>query len=119
DRSKRPLMGRTAESLCDVTVVTQNSQAADEMKSGIKGREEDNAMSDLIHGVEFPENIVKCQNRREAIVWALSNADADDTVLIISSDNAIQNTGNNRIADRQFVRQWLYENQPCVDTFWD
>ena len=24
----------------------------------------------------------------------------------------------NFVPDREFIKHWLYENQPCVETFW-
>ncbi|MDO5565273.1 MAG: hypothetical protein Q4G59_01360, partial [Planctomycetia bacterium] len=57
--------------------------------------------------------------RPEAIAWALSNASPDDTVVIIGTDPAVDEDATDEIlSSRQFVRHWLYENQPSLEPFW-
>lgn len=108
DRSKRPLMGRLAESLTDMVVITSNRDEADT-----------GSINDLLHGMENPSrNVQKIRRRCEAVTWALSNAGPDDAVVVVGSDLGPDADPEEVITDRQFVRHWLYENQPCLEPYW-
>lgn len=108
DRSKRPLMGRLAESLSDVVIVTSNRDESDT-----------DSMNDLLHGMETPSrNVQKIRRRCEAITWALSNASPEDAVVVVGSDIRPDADPEEVVTDRQFVRHWLYENQPCLEPYW-
>jgi UDP-N-acetylmuramoyl-L-alanyl-D-glutamate--2,6-diaminopimelate ligase len=108
DRSKRPLMGRAAELNSDLVILTIGRQA--DAAAGVK---------DLLQGIE---NNAKCLmrtfRRSDAITWALSNAAPEDTVLVVGSDLPPGADPEEVVSDRQFVRHWLYENQPCLESFW-
>ncbi|MDO4587000.1 MAG: UDP-N-acetylmuramoyl-L-alanyl-D-glutamate--2,6-diaminopimelate ligase [Planctomycetia bacterium] len=110
DRSKRPLMGRTAETLCDITVVTTN----------INGRRNGTeSVNDILQGFESQDKKVRIiPKRSDAISWVLSNANPDDCVLIIGNDPLLDDSDKDTFSDRQFVRHWLYENQPCIESYW-
>ena len=109
DRSKRPLMGRVAESKSDVVVVTVGREKSD-ATGGI---------NDILQGMENPvRNVQKIFRRPEAITWALSNAAPEDAVLVVGSDLPPEFDPEEVVSDRQFVRHWLYENQPCLEPFW-
>jgi len=108
DRSKRPMMGRVAESIADTVIVTVNRDA-----------EDTGSVDDLLRGMEQPARCVQKMSRRcDAIIWALSNAASDDSVLVIGSDLGPDADPEEIVSDRQFVRHWLYENQPCLDSYW-
>ena len=108
DRSKRPLMGRAAEQGSDLVILTIGRQA--DPATGVK---------DLLQGIENSAKCLKRTFRRsDAITWALSNAAPEDTVLIIGSDLTPGVDPEETVSDRQFVRHWLYENQPCLEAFW-
>ncbi len=108
DRSKRPLMGRAAELGSDLVILTIGRQP--DPATGVK---------DLLQGIENSAKCLKRTFRRsDAITWALSNAAPEDTVLIIGSDLAPGADPEETVSDRQFVRHWLYENQPCLEAFW-
>lgn len=108
DRSKRPLMGRTAESLSDRVIVTVNRDESD-----------GDGINDILQGMENPSrNVQRVFRRCDAITWALSNASPEDAVLIVGSDLAPEADPEEIVSDRQFVRHWLYENQPCLEPFW-
>ncbi|MBR5414775.1 MAG: UDP-N-acetylmuramyl-tripeptide synthetase [Thermoguttaceae bacterium] len=108
DRSKRPLMGRAAELGSDLVILTIGRQA--DPATGVK---------DLLQGIENSAKCLKRTFRRsDAITWALSNAAPEDTVLIVGSDPAPDVDPEEIVSDRQFVRHWLYENQPCLEAFW-
>ena len=36
----------------------------------------------------------------------------------VGSDLAPGADPEETVSDRQFVRHWLYENQPCLEAFW-
>lgn len=109
DRSKRPLMGRKAETHSDVVAITSGSFAE-------TANEE--AVTDILQGFDCRDrNVRSWAKRKDAIVWALSDAGPEDTVLIIGS-GAAEDRPDEIISDRQFVRNWLYENQPCLEPFW-
>ena len=108
DRSKRPLMGRAAEQGSDLVILTIGRQA--DPATGVK---------DLLQGIENSAKCLKRTFRRsDAITWALSNAAPEDTVLIVGSDLTPGTDPEETVSDRQFVRHWLYENQPCLEAFW-
>ena len=108
DRSKRPLMGRAAEQGSDLVILTIGRQA--DPATGVK---------DLLQGIENSAKCLKRTFRRsDAITWALSNAAPEDTVLIVGSDLTPGADPEETVSDRQFVRHWLYENQPCLEAFW-
>ena len=101
-------MGRLAESLSDVVVVTSNRDESDT-----------DSMNDQLHGMETPSrNVQKIRRRCEAITWALSNASPEDAVVVVGSDIRPDADPEEVVTDRQFVRHWLYENQPCLEPYW-
>ncbi|RJR12892.1 UDP-N-acetylmuramyl-tripeptide synthetase [Candidatus Parcubacteria bacterium] len=71
DTWKRPVMGRIADELCDVVILT-NEDPYDEDPKQIVG--------DLAHGMTRKPTII--MDRREAIAHALKNAQPGDAVLI-------------------------------------
>ena len=108
DRSKRPLMGRTAETFSDIVAITSGSY---------NESAKDEAVTDILQGFDCRDrNVRSWAKRKDAIIWALSDAGPDDVVLIIGSGEAGEN--DDSTCDRQFVRCWLYENQPCLEPFW-
>jgi len=110
DRSKRPLLGRTAETLCDITIVTTNINAR---------RNATDSINDILQGFESQDKKVRIiPKRNDAISWVLSNANPDDSVLIIGNDPLMDESDKDTVSDRQFVRHWLYENQPCMESYW-
>lgn len=109
DRSKRPLMGRVAESFSDRVVVTLGRDEPDSAPG----------LNDLLQGMENAVcGVQKIFRRPDAIVWALSNASPEDTVLVVGSDPSPEADPEEIVSDRQFVRHWLYENQPCLEPYW-
>lgn len=110
DRSKRPLLGQIASNMADDLVVTSADFT-------MPATEE--ALADVLAGIkDAPHTRSYCQ-RPEAIAWALSNVSPDDTVVIIGSDPVVDEDASEEIlSSRQFVRNWLYENQPSLEPFW-
>ena len=108
DRSKRPLIGRAAEKNSDLVILTIGRQS--DPAIGVK---------DLLQGMQNSSKcLMRTFRRSDAITWALSNAAPEDTVLIVGSDLPPESDPEEVVSDRQFVRHWLYENQPCLEPFW-
>ena len=72
DPMKRPLMGKAAAETADVLVVTSDNPRSEDPGSII---------SQITSGIGETKFIVE-PDRRKAIFYALSNADADDTVVV-------------------------------------
>lgn len=110
DRSKRPLMGHVAEKLADRSVVTAGNH--------LESQRED-AFEDMIRGFVSKENLTVVKNRKEAIETTLAQAEPDDCVLIVGQDvSTLDKINESFVPDRQFIKHWLYENQPCAETSW-
>ena len=74
DRTKRPIMGKTAGKLSDFLVVTSDNP-----------RSEDPAkiIDDIMPGVlESGCEYIRIENRREAIKWAMENAKKGDIIIL-------------------------------------
>lgn len=110
DRSKRPLMGSVAETLADRVVVTRGNFPKSQAQE---------ALDDLLRGCKNSEKSIVLADRKDAIIWALSQATPEDVVLVVGCDaSTLDEIDENFVADRQFVRHWLYENQPCLEPYW-
>lgn len=110
DRSKRPMLGHTAETRADFTIVTSGNHPGSQSKE---------AFDDLLLGFDKKDDVVVVNKRKDAIVWALSHASPDDCVLFVGQDvSSLDDINDDFVPDRQFIKHWLYENQPCVETFW-
>ncbi len=72
DRGKRPEMGRIAEQLADVAIVTSDNPRTEDPER---------ILDDIEAGMQR-ENRVRCEDRREAIAIALRMARAADVVLL-------------------------------------
>ncbi|MDO5308837.1 MAG: UDP-N-acetylmuramyl-tripeptide synthetase [Planctomycetia bacterium] len=111
DRGKRPLMARTAELHSNTLVLTYGNNPASQTQD---------AVNDLITGLERPKQAQIILERKEAIVWALSHANPDDVVLIVGQDVSTLDEVNEKfVPDRQFIKDWLLENQPASEKYWD
>ncbi len=73
DRGKRPLMGAVAEKEADVVVVTSDNPRTEDPQAII---------NDILKGVKHPENCQVIVDRRQAIVWAVQNAQSGDVILV-------------------------------------
>jgi UDP-N-acetylmuramoyl-L-alanyl-D-glutamate--2,6-diaminopimelate ligase len=72
DKTKRPLMGKIAGNLSDITIVTSDNPRSENPNAIIE---------DILKGMES-ENYVVIENRREAIENAIKIAKKDDVVII-------------------------------------
>jgi len=73
DKSKRPLMAKTAQELADITIVTGDNP---------RGENPGAIIADILAGVDEGASVKVIPNRREAIRWAVLNAGAADTILL-------------------------------------
>lgn len=110
DRSKRPLIGHAAEKLADLTIVTSGNHPESQTQE---------AFDDLLRGFDNADKAKTIKDRKEAVEWALSHAEPDDYVLVVVQDVSTLSVITEKfLPDRQYIKHWLYENQPCAETSW-
>ena len=73
DRTKRPLMGKTAEAIADLIVLTSDNPRFEEPMAIIE---------DILSGIENKGKVLVEQDRRKAIELAISMAQEGDVILI-------------------------------------
>ncbi len=73
DRTKRPVMGKIAEELADVIILTSDNPRSEQPEKIIQ---------DICSGMELKKEIFKITDRKEAIKKAIEIAETDDIVLI-------------------------------------
>lgn len=73
DAGKRPLMGRVAERLADVVVVTSDNP---------RGESPDAIIDHILAGMRQPASVTVIEDRAAAIAWAVNHAADRDVVLI-------------------------------------
>ena len=73
DTGKRPLMGRAAERLADVLLIT-NDNPRSEAPAEI--------IADIVAGLANSSSVTVIENRAAAIAWAIANAAVNDVILI-------------------------------------
>lgn len=104
DRAKRPQMGRLAEQLAEVAVLTSDNPRGEEPEAIIA-----QIAAGLSGGGAEVEQIVE---RREAIHWLLARARPGDLVLLAGKGHEeTQEIAGEKFPfdDRQVVRQWARE----------
>ncbi len=104
DKTKRPKMGRVAAELSDFCVVTSDNPRSEEP---IK------IIDDILEGmkdIKTPYKVV--ENRKEAIRWAMENAQSGDIILLAGKGHEtyqILPTGTIHFDEREAVREILSE----------
>lgn len=101
DRSKRPEMGRLAEELADVVILTDDNPRTE---SG------DRIIEEIAAGMQTPARVIR--DRATAIRVVIGEAAQDDVVLIAGKGHeAYQHVGDRRVpySDRETVRTVLEE----------
>ena len=73
DAGKRPEMGRIAEALADLVIVTDDNP---------RGEDGNAIVDEIVSGLENPERVTVERDRRKAIALAIHAAHAGDIVLI-------------------------------------
>lgn len=102
DRTKRPKMGRIAAQLSDFCVVTSDNPRSENPSEIIK---------DILEGMKdtkTPYTVV--ENRREAIAWAMNNAQPKDIILLAGKGHEtyqILPTGTIHFDEREVIAQVL------------
>ena len=117
DRERSDLIGRTLRTFADVSILT-----AGELQSPY-GKIQPESVSEILKETDFKiptkqGNIRVIETRPEAIAWALSNAEPEDCVLVVgrgcSDFQRFIEAEEGNLCDRNYVKHWLYENQPCL-----
>jgi UDP-N-acetylmuramoyl-L-alanyl-D-glutamate--2,6-diaminopimelate ligase len=89
DRAKRPIMGRIAESMADRVILTDDNPRHEEPLAIIR---------EIQSGMRHPTRVAVVPDRAEAIRRALSEATADDVVLIAGKGHETeQQVGDERL----------------------
>lgn len=106
DKTKRPKMGAVAARLSDFCVVT-----SDNPRSEVPGE----IIKDILVGmqdIDTPYEVV--ENRKEAIKWAMDNAQKDDIILLAGKGHEtyqILPTGTIHFDEREVVAEALREKE--------
>jgi UDP-N-acetylmuramoyl-L-alanyl-D-glutamate--2,6-diaminopimelate ligase len=101
DLTKRPIMGKIAEELSDLVIVTSDNPRTEDPEK---------ILDDILGGISDRSKIVREVNRREAIGIALTEARKDDVVLIAGKGHeTYQVVGTKRIHfdDREVVYEYI------------
>ncbi|MDW7652104.1 MAG: UDP-N-acetylmuramoyl-L-alanyl-D-glutamate--2,6-diaminopimelate ligase, partial [Bacillota bacterium] len=98
DRSKRPLMGRIAETYSDVVVVTSDNPASEDPEKII---------AEILTGMETKPFVLP--DREEAVRYALSIAGKGDIVLLAGKGHETYQL----VGDKQVP----YSDKQAVETF--
>lgn len=99
DRSKRPVMGRLAQELCDCVIVTSDN-ARTENRDAI--------IQDILSGTTDPSAITVIPDRREAILYTVKTAMPGDIILLAGKGHENYETGPNGklpFSERGIVRE--------------
>jgi UDP-N-acetylmuramoyl-L-alanyl-D-glutamate--2,6-diaminopimelate ligase len=106
DRGKRPLMGKAAAELSDLTIVTSDNPRTEdpfkiisEIEAGIKENLIKKYVPDELSGGLLEKGYIIMPDRREAIGLAVSIADNSDIILIAGKGHEkYQITGETKIS---------------------
>jgi UDP-N-acetylmuramoyl-L-alanyl-D-glutamate--2,6-diaminopimelate ligase len=101
DKGKRPQMGKVAESLADVVVLTSDNPRSEEPSVIIE---------DIMRGMSKPDAAVVEPSRAQAIRYAINEAQAGDLVLVAGKGHeAWQVVGDLKVpfSDQEHVRSAL------------
>ncbi|MCL2401928.1 MAG: UDP-N-acetylmuramoyl-L-alanyl-D-glutamate--2,6-diaminopimelate ligase [Oscillospiraceae bacterium] len=105
DREKRPLMGAVAAKMSDFLIITSDNPRT-EVPDAI--------INDILAGIDkkTPKRVI--ENRREAIHWALENAQSGDVLILAGKGHeTYQILGNEKthFDEREIVAEY-FENNP-------
>ncbi|MCL2151377.1 MAG: UDP-N-acetylmuramoyl-L-alanyl-D-glutamate--2,6-diaminopimelate ligase [Oscillospiraceae bacterium] len=102
DRKKRPLMGAVAARLSDIAIVTSDNPRTEDPSEIIK---------DILSGLENVKTLCKViENRRDAICWALDNAQPGDVLILAGKGHEtyqIASDGKRRFDEREVVKEYF------------
>ncbi len=101
DQGKRKGMGRAAEELADRIIITDDNPRTEPAE---------NIVAEIIEGLREPDSACVVHNRQAAIEYALTQAAADDLVVIAGKGHELEQiVGHQRFqfSDRQVVQRFL------------
>jgi UDP-N-acetylmuramoyl-L-alanyl-D-glutamate--2,6-diaminopimelate ligase len=101
DRTKRPIMGKIAESLSDLCIVTSDNPRTEDPEAII---------ADIVAGMSKKDKRVVIPNRVEAIGYAIKNAKPDDMILLAGKGHETYQEINgvkHHMDEREIVRGFL------------
>lgn len=97
DRTKRPIMGKIATTLADLTVITADNCRTENPRSIIY---------DILHGVTKGVDCKVIEKRENAIKWVIENHRPDDIILLAGKgheDYEIDENGKHPFSERKIV----------------
>ena len=100
EREKRPMMGRIATNISDITVITSDNCRTENPQKII---------SEIVLGAKRNSNYKVIENRKEAIRYALSVAKESDTVLLAGKgheDYEIVGKEKRHFSERETIRDF-------------
>ncbi len=104
DKTKRPKMGRIAAELSDFCIVTSDNPRSENPSKIIE---------DILEGMkDISTPYIVIENRRDAIRWALENADSGDIILLAGKGHEtyqILPTGTIHFDEREVIAEILGE----------
>lgn len=112
DKEKRPKMGRIAEELSDLCIVTSDNCRTERSEDIIK---------DILSGMKDPTSHTVIKDRKEAIEYAILNAKVGDIILLCGKGHEtyeIKKSGICRFDERRIVEAAL-EKRKSGDTVTD
>ena len=104
DKGKRSLMGEVAETYADKVIITNDNSRSEEPTA---------IADDILSGCVHPEKIQVVLDRKTAIAQAVSNATANDIILVAGKGHEdYQIIGNQKVAydEREYVQQMFERN---------
>ncbi len=108
DKEKRPLMAKTAESLCDFLVITEDNS---------RGEEREKIIDDILKGVSDLSKCAVIPARKEAIENAILDAE-DGSVIAILGKGAerynIDKNGTHPFDEREIAKRALEKRKECI-----
>lgn len=102
DAKKRPLMGKIAGELADFCIITSDNPRSEEPAAIIR---------DILSGMEnATADYVVIENRRDAIGYAIKNAQKDDVIVLAGKGHEtyqILNTGTIHFDEREVLAEFI------------
>lgn len=101
DKGKRPLMGAIAEKYADKVIITDDNPRTENSTQ---------ILNDILQGISHPEQINVIADRKQAITYAIEQANAADIILVAGKgheDYQIIGNVKHHFSDREIVQQLL------------
>ena len=104
DRYKRKIMGQIASNLADFVIVTSDNSRSEESSEII---------SEIMLGINKESRYTVIVNRKEAIEYAINNAESGDIILLAGKGHEayeIDRNGKHPFSEKEIVRE-AYEKK--------